>query len=91
MIGEKLSPILAEIEQTLWESEFNSPIKPNYTIIGFRGAVKIFISVLMDKIWELQEDEKIDLEDRKNMAEKCGQEVRELVKRYTDIDTHKLY
>lgn len=90
-IGEKLSPILTEIEDTLWEFEANRGLKPGYTIDGFRSATKIFMSVLMDKIWELQSDEKIDMKDRMDMAEQCGKDVRNLIKTYTNIDTHELY
>ncbi len=91
MIGQQLSPILVEIEETLWEFEHHSGIKPEYTEDGFRAACKIFMSVLMDKIWELQSDEKIDMEDRIKMVEKAGADVRALIKIYTDIDTHELY
>ena len=91
MIGQKISPILVEIEETLWEFEANIAQKPGYTLEGFRASVKVFMSVLMDKIWELQSDEKIDIKDRENMVEKAGQDVRKLIKTYTDIDTHDLY
>jgi len=90
-IGKKISPILCEIENTLWEFEANKGIKPEYTMDGFRGAVKIFMSVIMDKMWELQADEKITMDDRAKMFEKCGQDVRKLVKTYTNIDTVELY
>ena len=90
-IGQKLSPILTEIEDTLWEFEANRGTKPGYPIEGFRAAIKIFMSVLMDKIWELQSDEKITIDDRIKMVEKAGQDVRSLIKTYTDIDTHSLY
>ena len=49
------------------------------------------MSVLMDKIWELQEDEKISIEDRINMVQKAGDDVRNLIKTYTGIDTFDLY
>lgn len=94
MIGKKISPILVEIEDTLWEfeaNEANEDIKPEYTTEGFRAALKIFMSVLMDKMWELQSDEKIDMKDRLNMVHKAGNDVRKLVKTYTDIDTHEFY
>jgi hypothetical protein len=91
MIGQQLSPILVEIEETLWEFEHRSAMKPEYTEDGFRAACKIFMSVLMDKIWELQSEEKIDMEDRIKMVEKAGADVRALIKTYTDIDTHELY
>ena len=91
MIGQKISPILDEIEKTLWEFEANRGAKPNYTDKGFRAGVKIFMSVIMDKIWELQNKENIPMEDRLKMVDKCGKDVRRLVKTYTNIDTHKIY
>jgi len=90
-IGEKLSPTLEEVEKLLWEYEYHVGKRPEYTMDGFRGATKIFMSVLMDKIWELQECEKISMNDRINMVQKAGEDVRKLIKTYTDIDTHKLY
>lgn len=90
-IGEKISPILVEIENTLWEFEFNSGAKPEYTSEGLRAVVKIFASVLMDKMYNLQTEEKIELEDKIKMAEKVGNDIRNIVKIYTNIDTHDLY
>lgn len=91
MIGKKLSPVLIEIESTLWEFEFNSGAKPEYTDEALRAATKIFASVLMDKMYNLQTEEKIELEDKMKMAEKVGNDIRHLVKVYTNIDTHDLY
>jgi len=91
MIGQKISPILKEIEETIWEFEAHKGTKPEYTTEGFRGGIKIFMSVLMDKMWELQEDEDIDMEDRENMATQCGNDVRDLIKKYTNIDSRELY
>lgn len=91
MIGQQISPILNEIEIALWEHEAASGAKPEYTIEGFRSATKIFMSVLMDKIWELQENERITIDDREKMVEKCGQEVRQLIKTFANIDTFDLY
>ena len=91
MIGQKISPILEEIENTLWEFESNGGIKPEYSNEGFRAAIKIFISVLMDKIYELQQDENIEMQDRLNMVQKAGEDIRSLIKTYTNIDCHELY
>lgn len=88
MIGEILSPILSEIENTLLES---FGVKPNFNKEGFRAAVFIFQSVLMDAMFALQEDENMDLESREKMAESCGAEIRNLVKKFTNIDTNDLY
>jgi hypothetical protein len=91
MVGEALSPILAEIEETLWEFEADMPHKPCYTKEGFRAGIKIFMSVMMDKIWELQQSEGMDMNTKMKMVEQCGNDVRKLIKTYTDIDTHSLY
>ena len=91
MIGKKLSPVLVEIEEALWEYEVHSNLQPEYTTEGFRAATKIFMSVLMDKIWNLQSNENMDMEDRVKMVEKAGNDIRNIIKIYTDIDTHELY
>ena len=91
MIGIKISPILKEIEDTLWEFENYSGEKPGYTPDGFRASIKIFMSALMDKMWELQDDESITMKSREDMAESAGNAVRSLVLTYTGIDTKKLY
>jgi hypothetical protein len=91
MIGKKLSPILSEIESALIEYELNINRPPEYTDEGFRAAVKIFLSVMLDKMWKLQEDEGIDINTRADMAEKLGNELRNIIRVYTNIDTHSLY
>lgn len=91
MIGEKLSPILMELEDTIVEFELEFGYKPEYSIEGFRAATKIFISVILDKMWELQDNDVISQQDRENMATKCGEDLRRFVKTYTDIDTFDLY
>jgi len=91
MIGKKLSQILLELELALWEFESRYGSKPNYSKDAFRAATKIFMSVLMDKIWELQEGEKISMGDRLNMVQKAGDDLGNLIKTYTDLDTKKFY
>ena len=91
MIGEKLSEILKEIELTLWEYEAEVGEKKNFTEEGFRAAIKIFACVILDKMYELQLKEGLDLQQSSDMAQKCGEEIRTFVKKFTDIDTLKLY
>lgn len=91
MIGEKLSPVLVEIENTLWEFEVDFGSAPEFTNEGFRAAIKIFTSALMDKIWTLQENENMSIEDRIKVVQKVGDDIRKLVKIYANIDTHELY
>ena len=49
------------------------------------------MSAMLDKMWKLQEDENIDINARADMAEKLGNELRNMVRIYTNIDTHSLY
>ena len=91
MIGKKLSGVLHEIELALLEFEVNVARPPEYTDEGFRAAVKIFMSAMLDKMWKLQENEDIDIDTRADMATKLGNELRNMVRVYTNIDTHNLY
>ena len=90
-IGEKISPILEEVEATLLEYEEQELGQPLYTEAGFRAAVKIFISVIMDEMWDLQVDIGMSMEDRLVMAEEAGLDIKKLIMKYTGIDTHTLY
>lgn len=91
VIGKKISPVLVEIETALLEFEAAVPMKPEFTQAGFRAAVKIFQSVLLDRIWELQQKENMPRRDRINMVEQAGKDIRKLIKTYADIETFDLY
>jgi len=91
MIGQKISPILVELENTIWEFEANIGAKPDYTDAAFRAIIKIFMSAIMDKTWELQLKEKITMEDRIKMVEKAGTDMHQFIKTYTDYDTFTMY
>jgi len=91
MIGKKISPILTEIEMTLLEFELHKAEKPYFTNDGFRAATKIFMSVMMDKMFDLQMREKMNIDDAGNMAEKFGNELHKLIKIYANVDTYEFY
>ena len=90
-IGQRISPILNEIEDTLWEHESRYNTCPEFTDEGFRSAMKIFMATLMDKMWRLQEAENMPFGTRVDMAQRAGEAIREIEKTYTDIDTHNIY
>ena len=90
LFGELMSPVLLDIESAIHEFTIGKYGKPHYSAAALRSAAVIFTSVLMDKIWELQDREDMSLDIRKKMAQKCGEDIRKLVKVYTDIDTHEL-
>lgn len=90
-LGQKLSPVLEEISDTLWESEANNPRPHEYTDKGFHAATKIFMSAMMDKMWILQEEEDMPLNERIKMVEFCGKRIRKLILEMTGKDSHKFY
>lgn len=91
MIGKRLSPVLEEIEATLWEFDAQIGAKPEYSIEGFRAAVKIFISAVMDKMWEKHRIDNLTPAQMEAEAERVGHEVRAFVMSVTGIDTTMLY
>ena len=91
MIGKNLSPILLEIEAAIIDFDCHVNIKPYYTEDALRAAGKILISVIMDKMWDMQEDDSMSMEYRMEMAQKCGEELRQLFKTYCNVDSHDFY
>ena len=63
--------------------------KPNYTNRQFMNAVIIFQTALMDKMYDNQDYDKMDIDNRYKMAESCGLDLRKLIHTYTGLDTHK--
>lgn len=90
-IGQQLSPVLEEIEATLLEHAATVASPPEFTPEGFRAGVQIFMAVMMDKLWSLQQSEDMPIENREEMAVKMGKDIRDMVKTYTDVDTFELY
>ena len=64
--------------------------KPNYTNRDFMNTILIFQTALMDKPYDNQDYDKMDIEDRMKMALSCGQDLRKLVHTYTGLDTHDI-
>ena len=64
--------------------------KPNYTNREFMNALIIFQTALMDKMYDNQNYDKMNIDDRLKMAKKCGLDLRKLIHTYTGLDTHKL-
>ena len=61
--------------------------KPNYSNRDFMNAVIIFQTALMDKMYDNQNG--MSLDERIQMAERCGLDLRNLIHTYTGLDTHK--
>lgn len=91
MIGKAISPILLELEAAIIEFDCDVNIKPCYSQDALRAAGKILLSVIMDKMWDMQEDDSMSMEYRMEMAQKCGEELRQLFKTYCNVDSHDFY
>lgn len=91
MIGKQLSPILLEIEAAIIDFDCHVKTKPNYTEDALRATGKILISVFMDKMWEMQEQDNMSQEYRLEMAQKCGEDLRQMFKTYCNVDSHDFY
>jgi choline kinase len=89
-IGEKLSPILVEVEQVLWEIEADMLGSPKFPREALRAATKIFMAVMMDTLWETRK-EYTSMKELESKVILLAKDVRELVKTYTGIDTRTLY
>ena len=61
--------------------------KPNYSNRDFMNAVIIFQTALMDKMYDNQNG--MSLDERIEMAERCGLDLRNLIHTYTGLDLHK--
>jgi hypothetical protein len=64
--------------------------KPNFTNRDFMNAIIIFQTALMDKLFDNQNYDKMDIENRKKMAFSCGNDLRKLIHTYTNLDTHHI-
>lgn len=62
--------------------------KPNYTNREFMNCLIIFQTALMDKMYDNQDYDKMNLKERSNMATQCGLDLRKLIHTYTGLDTH---
>ena len=61
--------------------------KPNYSNRDFMNAVIIFQTALMDKMYDNQNG--MSLDERIQMAERCGLDLRKFIQTYTGLDLHK--
>jgi len=68
----------------------NGAEKPNYSNRDFLNTLLIFQNALMDKMYNNQDYDNMDIKNRIEMSESCGLELRKLIHTYTGLDTHKI-
>lgn len=90
-LGRKLSPVLEEIEDALWEYDAQKLGDPDFTDAGLRASIRILMSVLLSKMWQHQNKQKMSQSEREKQALYCGDTIYKLVLEVTGIDTKKFY
>lgn len=85
-LADKLEPILLEIQGTLLDRTIAQQPHMHYSDDAFSAATYIFVDVLMSRMWELQEKERIPMQERYNMVEYAGSELNKLIKEMTGVD-----
>ena len=91
-LGQKIAPILVEIEQTLWEREAALPDVPHdFPEEALRAACKIYAACIMDFMWKKQGINNISHEDRLREVKYFGESLRALTKQMTRLDTVDFY
>ena len=89
--AEMVEPCLIDLEDIFIDYEANHLVKPRHSLNTFRAVSRLFASVMIDKIDDLQTHENIEFEDRMKMCQKFGEDFSKLIKIYADIDTKTLY
>ncbi len=88
--GDKFNKVLESIHDGFWE--YNLQGKPfDFPPEALRNATKIFMDVIMDRMWKRMKAEGFTQEISGRMAEDCGKEMRELIKKYTLVDMPDFY
>lgn len=65
-------------------------LQPHWSNRTFMNALIIFQTALMDKMYENQNYDNMNIQDRMDMANQCGNDLRKLIHTYTNLDTHDL-
>lgn len=92
-LGEKISPVLEEIELALLEhqvGEISQHIPLKFTENGFKAGLKIFMDIIMDEYWKQVLKEGISQIDAELKAKEIGTDIRKLIRLHLEIDTFKL-
>ena len=64
--------------------------KPNYSNRDFMNTLIIFQTALLNKMYYNQDYDKMNIEQRLEMANQCGMDLRKLIHTYTGLDTYKI-
>ena len=88
---EGYTKVLLELESAFWEREAGRENPSGFTQEALRASSKIFMSILMELMWQDQEKRMLSMDERVEQVEKCGKDIRSLIDKYTGIDSTHMY
>lgn len=91
MIDLEFTDLILQLEAKIMDHDNIKGTPPNYSIEEFRAITKIFMSAMMDKMYLADSNSGVSFETMKEKAHNCGTELRELIIKYTGMDTHDFY
>ena len=80
-------PILSELATGLLDT---SEVKQNFSNNAFLDSIIIFETVFMDKLYDCQNYDNMNLDDRLKMVDSAAKDLVKLIHTYTGLDTIKL-
>jgi hypothetical protein len=80
-------PILSELATRLLDT---AEVKQNFSNNAFLDSIIIFETVFMDKLYDCQNYDNMNLEDRLKMVDFAAKDLVKLIHTYTGLDTIKL-
>lgn len=87
----EIPKIIEDLEVRFLTIASNDPQPRQVPNSCMRGAAQIFFSVALQKMYELQNNENMDLETRGKMVFEFGLKMIKLVKIYTNVDIKNLF
>lgn len=91
-LKKSIESSLIYIEDFIWMKQCEIPhAKFELSDRAFRATIKILITIMTERFFILVKEESMSLEDAEKMAISMANELRKLIKTYTNIDTHEFY
>ncbi|MBP9839974.1 MAG: hypothetical protein KBC44_03310 [Candidatus Pacebacteria bacterium] len=85
--GKNISPIFEELSDALWEIDAREDNEPyEYGEFALNHATKIFMSVIMDKLWTRMQAQDLEPEEMEALTIKLGEGLKQLIRDTLHID-----
>ena len=91
-LSSSFTQVLSEIEDVLLiiKTEYPS-LRLQYSDDDLAAATTIFFDAMLSKMWDLQERDGVSFGKRCLMADACGNEIHDLIKKFTGVSMREIY